>query len=815
MFPSVFPSVFPSTRALVTSVVALAVAATGIVPVARAADPLSSLGVAMIPQDAAFVSSTLRLREQWQRFASSNAYAALRRLPAVARAIDSAEELKLQPGSPLSMLATFLELPENTQALELLDDMISTDTFVYGEPSCITFLELFKKIQQAQNTAGILRLASSGSSLGGMGIELEEMDEEEMEEEEMEEDEDDDDEDDEDGPRPGRKKNAADRRGGRQGVRVQPVRFQATDVAEPLSADEITTRLVVKTLAENTDLIVVPDIVWGFKTTKADAGKSQLKRIEVLVKLITQANPALADSLERRKVAGSEVVTFTIKPDADLIRASVVEREEQQEEVEKILARVQKLRVVIGLGLIGDRVILSIGDSIDHLEKLVLPGAAKGLIATKPFAPLEAHKNKPITAISYLSQPLQEALAPSAADLEQLAAMSDTIADLADLSDGAAEEARRSLGRVAAGYKRRLPVPGPWMAFSFLAEQGYEGYAWDWSKNRPFDGGKRLDLLEHVGGAPLAALAGRVKNDPEQFEDFVSWADMGWSFFQKYLVPKAEEDDQEKFAEIDEHLAPVARKMVGIVRSKILPALADGQLAFVIDGKTTTKQPHTTLPAAAEPLPLLEPAIVLGLSDPKLFREGLSDLFELSDELVDAVREMYPDAVPADYRVPEPVKTKVEGGTLWSFALPGSGLDEKVQPSIGVGDDAAVLSLVPRQVGRLLTDTRLETGARLTKFEEPLAAAAALDFAGLIDALQPWLVYITRYGCVAQRDGVVDPGEELGPDDENAQAKDALEQGKVVLEVLKSLRVAVAETAVQDDAAVTHWRNVIRDLPAK
>jgi hypothetical protein len=290
---------------------------------------------------------------------------------------------------------------------------------------------------------------------------------------------------------------------------------------------------------------------------------------------------------------------------------------------------------------------------------------------------------------------------------------------------------------------------------------------------------------------------------------------MGWSFFQKYLVPKAEEDDQEKFAEIDEHLAPVARKMVGIVRSKILPALADGQLAFVIDGKTTTKQPHTTLPAAAEPLPLLEPAIVLGLSDPKLFREGLSDLFELSDELVDAVREMSPDAMPADYRVPEPVKTKVEGGTLWSFALPGSGLDEKVQPSIGVGDDAAVLSLVPRQVGRLLTDTRLETGARLTKFEEPLAAAAALDFAGLIDALQPWLVYITRYGCVAQRDGVVDPGEELGPDDENAQAKDALEQGKVVLEVLKSLRVAVAETAVQDDAAVTHWRNVIRDLPAK
>jgi hypothetical protein len=48
-------------------------------------------------------------------------------------------------------------------------------------------------------------------------------------------------------------------------------------------------------------------------------------------------------------------------------------------------------------------------------------------------------------------------LAPSAADIEQLADLSDTIADLADLPDGAADEARQSLGKVAEGYKRRLP----------------------------------------------------------------------------------------------------------------------------------------------------------------------------------------------------------------------------------------------------------------------------------------------------------------------------------------------------------------------
>ena len=789
-------------RAVVSAVfpVVMVTAFSALAPCATAADSLAASGVAMIPEDAAFVSATLRAREQYDRFVKSNAFAALKKLPFVSRAADSVEEQKLQPGSPLSIAATFMELPENEQALQLLKDMVATDTFVYGEPSCVTFVELMKKIQQAQNAAGVLRLASGDASVGGFEVDvLEGIDVEEMDEDDAEE---------EDG-----KKGAADTR---RRLRAKPVRFQAADAVEQISADELATRLVVKTLSENINLIVVPDVVWGFKTTKLDAATSQLKRIEVLVKLITQTNPALADSLKRRKVAGGEVVTFTIKPDANLIRDAIPGLEDYEQELEKVFDKIERLELVIGLGVIGDRVILTIGDSIDHLEKLAVAGSdRKSLLATKPFEPLRAQKDKPLTGISYLSEAMQKALAPSSSDIEQLADLSDTIADLADLPDGAADEARRSLGKVAEGYKRRLPVPGPWMAFSFLSEQGYEGYVWDWSKNLPFDGSKRLGLLEHTGGAPLAAAAFRVKNDPGQFEDFASWIDMGWSFFLKYLVPKADEDDQEKIEEVDEHLAPLGSKFIGIVRTKILPSLADGQMAFVIDGKSSTKRLHQSLPSAAEPLPLVEPAIVLGLADPKLFREGMSDLFELSDEVVDAVREMNPDALPAEYRVPEPVKNKVEGGTLWSYPLANSGLDEKVQPSIGVGESAAVLSLVPKQAGRLLLKTRLETGSRLAKFEEPLVGAAALDWAGLIDAIQPWAVYFTRYGCVQQRDGNVDPESELGPDDENEQAKDALAQAKVVFEVIKSLRVAVAETAMESDAMVTHWRNVIRDMPAK
>lgn len=761
---------------------------------ALAAGPLSACtvrgaeaggGVAIIPQDAAFVSATLRLREQWERIATSNAFAALKKLPAVQRALDQLEEQKVQPGSPLSMLATFMELPENQQALEVLEDMVSTDTFVYGEPSCVQFVELVRKIQRAQQAANILQMARGGSDLDFDVEALEAIDG---------------DEDDGDGA-------AAPR-----GVRVRPVQF-----AEAPPDSDLASRLVLQTLADNTDLIVIPDLVWGFQTTKLPAAESQLKRIEVLIKLFTQANPELAKSLERRKVGGGEVVTFTV--DGSTLPWEDMTREAAEgldgEALDKVLDRLRELDLVISLGIVGDRVIFSIGDSADHLDKLAPAGGTPGLVATKPFEPLVADKGRRLTAVSYLSEPLTKALAPSAADIEQLAELADTIAAEAELAEGAAEEARAGLERVAAGYKKRLPVPGPWMAYSFMSEQGYEGYAWDWSKNLPYDGSKRLDLLEHTGGAPLGAVVFRVRNDPAQFDDIVAWGDMAWRFLAKYVFPKADDDARGKVSLVEKHLGPIMEKLVGTVRTKLLPSLADGQIGLVLDAKSRTKRLQEELPQAGDPLPLAEPAIVLGLDDPKLFREGMSDLFALGDELVDAVREVDPDSLPADYRIRDPEKAKVEAGTVWSWALEKSGLDEQIKPALAVGEDVAVLSLVPKQASRLLADAKLETGSQLSTFDEPLAAAATLDVAGIVDVIQPWIVYAARYGCVQQREGDVDRGTVLTKDVENEQATDALAQVSVVCEALKSLRVAVAEAAVKGDATVTHWRNVIRDLPAK
>lgn len=754
----------------------LAAVATGVGGPAVAAAPagLAGGGVATVPADASFLFSSLRLKEQYDAVVQSNAFAAIRELPAVKRAFDSWEEQREMPGSPVSMALTFLELPENEQAVELLTDMVATDTFVYGEPSCVAFVKLLKKLSQVQQSAGF------------QGEPEEEMDE--------------------------------DVQARRGGPRIVPVRRQ---VEFGLDVPGVTgqAEAMLDILADNLDLVVVPDVVWGFKTGKKEAGNFQVKRLEVLAKMLVEMNPALAGALARKKVPGGELLTFTLDGGLlpwDEIAADLADNLDDSDDLDRVLDRVRGLDVVVGLGMVGDWVVLSIGDSVDHLEKLVVGGKGEALIDTKPFAPLRDDADEKLTAIWYVSEPLAKAIAATPEDLDpMIAAAAQAIDEEGDVPAEAAADGRAWLERARAEYAAWLPEPGPWMAYSFMAKDGYEGYAWDWSKNLPLDGGKSLDLLAHVGGNPAAVAVSRLKLDPARLAGVAALVSDGWGIFAKHGPAVMDEGDREKFALMEEEFGPLVKRLAATLSGKFAPAVADGQVGLVLDGKTTTKKPQAALPASAEPLPLLEPAIVLPLADRKLFVEGLNDLFELGDDVVAALRKLDADAVPAGYEVPAPTKTKVEGGSVWSFAIPDAGLDKELAPAIAVGDDAAVFSLVPAQAGRMLVERKLETGSALATFQEPLAGAGAVDFPALVDALEPWIVYFTRYGCVQQQEGEVDPDKELSKADENDQATEALDHVKVVLQVARCLKSAVVETAPRDGATVAHWRNLIRDLPKR
>ena len=306
-----------------------------------------------------------------------------------------------------------------------------------------------------------------------------------------------------------------------------------------------------------------------------------------------------------------------------------------------------------------------------------------------------------------------------------------------------------------------------------------------------------------------------MKSNPAAFAELVATAGEGWRLFKKHGLPNIDDDEsQEQVADFEEHVVPLAGRLAEILGKKLVPSLADGQVGIVFDTAAKTRRLHEELPEADQPLPLPDLSFVLPLADAALFRTALSDLFELGDALVVAMRRMDPDSVPEGYQPPEPEKTKIEGGSAWSYALTGAGLDAQIRPGIAIGEKAAVFSILPGQAGRLLAEKKLETGAALADFAKPLAGAAAADVPRIIDAVKPWAVYLIRYGTVLQRDGQVDADAPLTTDAETPEVKEIREHVAVVLDAAKAFRASAAETTVSAEATVTHWRNEIRDLPA-
>ncbi len=467
---------------------AIAAVAAMIVGPAVARAAAGPEGVAIVPHDAAFLSSSLRLRQQYDAIVQSNAFKAVMGLPAVKRALESYEEQRTTPGSPFSTFEAFLLLPENDVAAELLADMIATDTFVYGEPSCASFWTLIRKLMTAQQRAGIAA---------------------------------------------GREDMVVEDLPGDGDTQDSELEVFAGDVDTRRNA-----RLVLETLAENLDLLVVPDVVWGFRTTKGDVADEQLARIETLAATILQADPDLATSLARRKVAGGEVLTFTFDgnraPWADLEREVAAAAGDDQR-AEQVFDRLRDLDLVLAVGRIGDWVIVSLGDSADHLDKLALPGSGRrALIDLPAFAPLRADASKPITAVSYVSESFAEAIADPRAGFDAMLSAVDEACARGDLSDEAIADIRGLAERAVGEYGRRLPEPGPWMGYSFMTDSGYEGYAWNWSRNQLLDGTSRLDLLEHVGGAPLAVLVTRLRSDRGAFDTAVEMAAAAWQLAQRH-----------------------------------------------------------------------------------------------------------------------------------------------------------------------------------------------------------------------------------------------------------------------------------------
>ncbi len=316
------------------------------------------------------------------------------------------------------------------------------------------------------------------------------------------------------------------------------------------------------------------------------------------------------------------------------------------------------------------------------------------------------------------------------------------------------------------------------------------------------DGSKPLDLLRHVGGNPIFGFVSRNKVEMADYDMMVKWVKTGYGYFHEFALPVMPDNMRETAEKFLAAAIPLFDRLDRANRQMLIPSLADGQVAVVVDRKLTSKQFCSSQPPTDKAMPMIEPALVLGVSDSDLLKKAMSEYRFVINGLITAARESSDASeIPENARIPEPKVTDLAGGKLYSFPLPDDGpvhLDKQIVPNIGVGEHVALASISHDHSRRLLESTPLEVGGVLEDLGRPRALAVWLDWAAIVETASPWVDYII---------------EQSPAENEQGMPKAMIEsQVHIVTDVLKSLRRLSNETYFEDGVMVNHGLAEIHDV---
>lgn len=587
-------------------------------------------------------------------------------------------------------------------------------------------------------------------------------------------------------------------------VQYGPLYFAAAGESDAMSQPEMQGKAALYALAENIDGIKIPTMVMGFSVEDEERAVVHLGKLEGFLGLLTLMQPQFAGRVVRQEIGDSQFLTVTM--DGEMIPWDEVplddlrEVEANEGDLDKVVEKIKGLKLIVALGVREGYLMIALTDSMESLAKL---GTGESLLSRPELAVVKEHADKRLTGISYVSEDFIARMQLSAEDLDGLMMIGDAALKQLPLDESAKDQIRKDAEALADDLKGLLPEPGAAVGVSFLTEKGTEAYSYNWTENRMLDGSQSLDVLNHIGGDPLLAIAWREHVYPDVYDRIVHWVRVGHGYFEEYALPEMSDKDRRKYKQVVKLVKPLCKQLGEVNRESLIPAFS-GQSAIVIDAKLLSKQIAAGIPETEEAMPLLEPAIVVGIKDADAMREAYVGYQRFFDDLLEVARKLDEDGkIPDDYEIPWPDVSESSGRSTLTYTLPSElGVDEQIKPNAVLTDDFAVVTASEAHSARLLKSTPPAAGGVLADAKRPRAVAVVFNWAGTVDALTPWLRLAARQAAK----------ENLGGEDDDPQIEAILAQVDTVLEVLKAMRRCTAECYFEDGALVTHSMMEVQDL---
>jgi hypothetical protein len=590
---------------------------------------------------------------------------------------------------------------------------------------------------------------------------------------------------------------------------------QLEAMAKGKTPEEVGIDRALEILDKHSSTFRLPTVVIGFRIKDQARAHRELDEVHSLIRNVLDENePNLAAHLQREQIAGHKFLTLRLDGSMlpwDQVREAAKALDDDQ--FAKLRAFIMKHKLTVALGVTDEFVLLSFGESTEHLEKL---GQGAVIADAAPIKRLEKHADQRLVAIQYASKAIMQSFGSPQQSLDDLAA----VADQALAKMKVSEEQRKQIADDIRSFNvaHYMPVPGNTSSVSFLTGRGYESYQYSDGQRPTMDSTKPLTILRHVGGNPMFLFASRSKQNIKDYEQTVEWLKKTTIHVEKIAEEKTNPDDWAKYQEIRKRIVVLLERIDQANRADLFPALADGQGAFIFDVSAKSKQWFDKMPESPTPLPMLEMAFVAGVSNAELLRQGVTAYIDVARDAYKLVREFNPHKMP-ELKLPKAnVSDLPNGGKLYTYPLPKKwGVDPQVAVNAGITDKFVAVSLMPKTTEHLLSEAvpNLDTSLKL---DRPAAMVVHVEFAKFIDAVRPWIDYGVNVATGKLRVHKEGNSDEADQQPTPEQSQKMMMLGAVVpqiqqfLDVATVFRSATSVTYEEDGEWVTHSETHIQDL---
>ncbi len=551
---------------------------------------------------------------------------------------------------------------------------------------------------------------------------------------------------------------------------------------------------IIQALIETSTDLKVPELLWAFKLKDKKTGEGLLKKLEDYIPMLEAAEPKFKGAAKKEKISGAEFLTLKLKGSMFPIEEIDLIPGLEEGQLKKLKADLSKLTLAAAIGIKDDYLIATIGPDLTYLSSV---GKGESIASIKEMAPLAKHAGKNILGFQYVSKEFLESAQSYASNPEAITNQYKEMIAGANLPKDLAKRIEKDVELLVKDAFQFIPKVGAQVGLTFSSDKGCESVNYNYSSNISFESSKPLGLLQNFGGNPIFAAILRGKDVEKSWETSSKWGAIAYGYFTEFAIPNVPADQKDQVTAFLKKIEPTIAKLVKITATDLIPALKDGQIAFVLDGKLSSKQWSPMLPKSKKDLSVPEPAFILGISDAAKFSTAMKSYREGLNQIIKDAAGFDPTGTLAAIKIPAPEEKALKEGKAYYYPIPMlEDISKKLQPAVVVGSNFSAITLSFEHAQRLLNKTPLTSEvAKLASLEKNLAGFCILDNTALLAMITPWV----EFGFEMMPPGI----------DEAFGVK---KQVKTFFDVLGTCKGIVCTNFLEDGIWVSHSISLWKDL---